>query len=1676
MVPYSTVYGLQFLLTQSGVHCILVFQLLNLISPSWLGHAVESSASQSGKQLHSCTFLAQFIPKAEYYNCAVCRVQVPQLALNCVGCNTKVHVDCFPGQTPDLSIASPGISSFVSLSGGEDFIRVSLFQTQLCAKCQAPLWGTCLQALQSKSSGELFHPFCVSHQLGQTQQPIPLDVADWLGRQHAIDALEYSIFHDWMKMQLAMAQASPHSQAKAEIKRALDMLETRRPASAMKPSPLFNFSQLAKISSYLGESDTKKPHWGLVSIVSKLQSRLALHSNAAARILLQHVVAHGLAAFVVEKDGIHVLAPFATINHDFDINFRAADQCFKNKDLHINEYGFMLVRRLLPIAWETFPRRDRLLQLEMAWAMREDSQSTAHPSSMGQTRRHLITRYLLPDLAAAQAQMGGMSLAVHLFPQLSLHSETPSMKQCEADLELILRCQAAGFPEELVCDFLDQWAIPFLASIENLPLHLDPTQLVWDLLVERLPGIIYEEGSLGLSAVIDDESFLYKRALHTLRASPSNLASSLAWLRLLSIAQIVIPDALDLLEEFLGHASLDAKQAAQALAFVFHQMSLSLRHPLQPCSKLISKLSAATMLDWLGDSHACQDLVAQAVAIALLEAGHNPIAIESFTLPLPSLRIMPQITFTLTPLLSGNTAASQLLVSLVLVCAPSKVHLVLQSLRLVCASERPAFLSDRALIHRLWELLDPAYGVEDAIVSELLFDVGGASPQFLLSCTCLDGDASFAKQWAWLDCVFGFLSRLTPATARLYPDAWQFIGPYFDCFTSFTLSKEEPLRTKVETLMQAFDTAVLRNLLQFWEIYFDASSIDKRIVTCRQMIKLNLLFPHWAVANWRSLIGLLSLTINQARTQELLTLKVLAFQLCFQMLANGIAIVKREFFTIMYLMAKLLGFSHATLEIQEGTYWVNLKEFNSDYQGHQVLLHAFFSQLKVLLDEPAIMHDDRMFSDEAESLDPDPQCSTKQLLGVQFMDLFFRLGSSCLENPISTGFLSEIIECSMVFIYKYPIDPQPIQDLVVIYIEHLCRLLPTTLSENLTLAILNLFYITLQRVPKITKHTLSTQVLAVINLIDQCAWNEGEPVVLKAHCFLLAVFHAYSSNGIYILILKNYDYDKSKDALFKVLAQVLKDDMHGMQLKPMKLPNRKTVQVPMEQPIFDVMQRLLSLPLENSAVFNKVLTNTYQYILKVYHTGFSEVLLFEYFTVFLPKFARHVADWAPSSLDLTSILSMTALILWHHTFVAELVLNNVKHLLKTIIGRFPFQPHALSQLLESIVRSYSGKEDLEDSVDFGTIILEEFASALVRLKPAFRSDQMVSLCQVIFYGTWPTPLSDDHFAEVTPNPAEVSFEELRELTQIPKLFLVFQEIPVYLFTNLIDYLDDPSNFSTPQSLRAGIWGGYLLAALYVLHEIPASTVHLWIESVTPRRGLLTLCWFLMMLTNIENRDNRETLAVLQPSIVELINQGFPSSLPSETLPYTIDDSSSLNLTSHSGLGLMVSQSLVPHLTLAVIKIWASIFSRMSFAAQGQPPDDNAFDDPFFCTSLQSSFWMSIWPTLLSAISVGAYTAPESGLNFHPSLTIPFCKLIVFLAQSMAYIPSPGFLAPEWLCLLNDLATVDPKLPSNQQFRLARALLLNDAISLPYSPIQITQALFKELQETLISRPQLPRPI
>ncbi|KAI0225131.1 hypothetical protein L0F63_004338 [Massospora cicadina] len=1657
LVPSSLGYGLQYLLTQHGVHLNLAFQLFGAVCPSWLGHTVVTSAPDD-ERCRACSYIPYLTPSSEDLRCAECHARVPRVALVCVGCQARVHVKCCIGQNFGLSLVNPGIAFSFSLGDGRDLAWVSVFEAQRCGKCHAPLWGTCLQALQCTSRQELFHPACITRQLSQVQQPSPQEVTELLTRPLALEAPEYHILHDWLEMQLARLHASTPEADKLRV--AMRVLEARKPASTIETSVLYSYPQLLKVSSRLGEGEAKDPRWSLEAITANVKRQLGLRSDVAARLVILHLVAHGLAAVVGGPDGNRVYVPFSPLHGDH-INLRAVARCFSSGDPAINEYGFLITRRLPPAYRQNIPQNDPILRSSMAWLACADQPSVKPAILTGRcppARAQLVARYLLPELTAARAQLGDAQLAAKLFSFFHPAPPCPA-PQTEAALEVILQCQAAGFPEELIGSLLNLWVVPFLAALEELPLPQDPAKLARKVLLERLRGVVLVETSAATPSILHEGSFLYTRAL---RNSPPHLAAALAWLRLFSIAQVVIPDALELLAELLEHPSLDERLAVQAFNFIFHQMCLPSQPPADPCRLLASKFDLMPMRGWLEDASTCQALVELAVAISLLVAGHRPPMPLPFTLPLLPLRLIPQTGLSptggdpdglppppLNPSDRSTEGPAHLLLTLARVCSPSKVHLALQGLRLVCAGEKPAYLSCRLLIGRLWYLLDLAHGV-DTVVSDLFFNAGDAAPAFVLSCVRLDtAGPDFDRQWGWLDCAFGFLSRVTPDNARLHPDAWQYVGPLFDEFIGLTASTREPLRTKSEALMHAFEASALRNLLQFWEIYFDATPIAHKITTCRRMIHLNLLFPHWAVVHWRSLIGLLSLAMNKAETPQNVTIQGLAFQLTFQMLANGVTVVRREFFTLLFLMAKGLGFTDAKLEVQDGAYSVSLGELTVDCRDHPALVHAFLSQLKRLLDEPAIMHDDRTFSDELQRLDPDPQTSTSQLQGVQFMELFFKLATGCLEPIPSVTLIIEIVECAMVLFYKYPIDPPSTQDLAVLFIERLCPLLTAAIPEKVVLALLNLFYVMLQRVPKVTQHTLATQFLAVVSLLDQRPWAEGDPVLVKAHYFLFAAFHAYSSNGIYILLLKHYDHPKRGDALFKVLARVLKRDLHGLRIKEMDLPNRKAGVAPLDQPLFDVMQRVLGLPLENYEAFNTVLANTLRYVQQVHPGNFGEGLLLEYFATFLPRFARRVAEWPPAHLDLTPILAMTALILRNHPFVAEIALPPIRGLLRATLGRFPFHAHALTELLGSVAQ-LPGELGPDSAAEFGAILLEEFAAALLRTKPAISSAQVVAMCQVLVHPTWVLAPPVDLMQEEPPAPAADSDDVPLRLTRLPKL-LAFREMPSALFPNLAEYLDNPLNFNTPQSQRAGWWGGYLLAALYLLREVPTPTVYAWIGGLSPRRGLLALAWFLLMLSNVADGDHRESLHALQPNLVEVICRGLaiPASSPTPyNTSHTLEGSGTPTLANASGTKLVGSSLTLP-LTMLIVKIWASLFSRTQFSNQGQPPADSECDDPFVGPSLQTSFWLAIWPTLLAAIT--AYPTDTEPY----SLTSPvdaFCQLVLFLAQSMALLPSPFTLAPEWTRLLDDLATLDHKLSVHPPLKLARALLVGDAVALPFSPI------------------------
>lgn len=198
------------------------------------------------------------------------------------------------------------------------------------------------------------------------------------------------------------------------------------------------------------------------------------------------------------------------------------------------------------------------------------------------------------------------------------------------------------------------------------------------------------------------------------------------------------------------------------------------------------------------------------------------------------------------------------------------------------------------------------------------------------------------------------------------------------------------------------------------------------------------------------------------------------------------------------------------------------------------------------------------------------------------------------------------------------------------------------------------------------------------------------------------------------------------------------------------------------------------------------------------------------------KLSKYISDFN-IDFNFDPIIESTEMILVNHQFASELILPSIKIFIRSIISRFSFSSSALSNLLTTIVNSYT-EEGKDNCLEFGILITEEL-NVLLSKNNTKLSLNICEIIKTIFF-------RKDHIASFRLDlPNDILGDEYTTID------FVFLEITESLPFNLITYLNYVTFITKTdvRSLEAVSWVAHLLAVLFKNNIFTVEQMCVWLS-------------------------------------------------------------------------------------------------------------------------------------------------------------------------------------------------------------------------------------------------------
>ncbi|ORX50543.1 hypothetical protein DM01DRAFT_317113 [Hesseltinella vesiculosa] len=790
----------------------------------------------------------------------------------------------------------------------------------------------------------------------------------------------------------------------------------------------------------------------------------------------------------------------------------------------------------------------------------------------------------------------------------------------------------------------------------------------------------------------------------------------------------------------------------------------------------------------------------------------------------------------------------------------------------------------------------------------------------------------------------GFQSKWLPLLAKL--------GPVFSTLVASLWDNNENARIKATALLQSFGTLHLNSAFRCWEAHFYSASDSELRSLVHMMIRLHSLFPDWQVLQWECLLESLETKITMLASSkethpsnssardtkmdpiqlaESENVTVLMMTLALQMLSHHVRIDMVQISRLKLVLVTMMGFQHPHRVLDGGEWKVLFGPIDQPFQDDKSvadplqtsILTCCSRGLKLIMDSFAPLPAETVAKMDSKALQHNRlKLAENSSPGVHFIDVVLKYFHTDLTdlNPITLRTWLEVI---LIVIYKHNILDRAYEQDLVFAMKQVIDLVLHEIGEENKLLVLEILHCLLRQSDHLTAMVLSKQIVVLGKLMAQAQRKRSsDPVFLRAKQFLKAAFSRFAAAGLFVLIFKNQTITEQPQQtdLFFVLRSIIDADD--------KVPDEDPVVYLRDQPVRDVIDKLMKQHQMDRKSFSAVLCNMSRYVQTVHSYPYPENVLADY-AGFLQLLVKYTQNWRRFDWDINPLFTMSAILLMEHPYHFQTLLPAMQVLFVHGIRHCTIQAECAVHMVASFA-SLENIPGIPATNIFADTIVDEIRLALTqRLK--LPKDTLLTALQLVLWD------SDERY-----HPWYISIESNYLGASVDGRHRPY-------FANRLDPLLDPmlsylkstpytdqftkKDFKTYNTVAHILSWKCLWSDQAMDHVL--STIHL----DETRSSLRFLSWFLLCHLKQSQIDLLHRMEGLQTTLTEFLIQLFDA----VQIPYGQPDPGFVY--SHTGEVLV--------LAFLLLKIWTLVILRTTRVELLKHHQE----------CLRNQFWISVWPSI-----------------------------------------------------------------------------------------------------------------
>ncbi|KAI8060907.1 hypothetical protein BC940DRAFT_327925 [Gongronella butleri] len=803
-------------------------------------------------------------------------------------------------------------------------------------------------------------------------------------------------------------------------------------------------------------------------------------------------------------------------------------------------------------------------------------------------------------------------------------------------------------------------------------------------------------------------------------------------------------------------------------------------------------------------------------------------------------------------------------------------------------------------------------------------------------------DANWEIRYQGLDHLYGLFTKMDAAFQSKWLPLLSRLGPVFSSLVVCLWDNDENVRSKALALLRSFGTLHLNSAFRCWEAHFYSASDAELRPLIHMMIRLHALFPDWQVLQWECLLETLETKITLSASREASDTKlsgtqqaesenvtVLMMTLALQMLSHHVRIDMVQISRLKLLLVSMMGFKNPHRVLDGGEWKVLYGPIEHHYQdtsdpAQSAILTSCSRGLKLIMDSFAPLPAETVAKMAPEDLQRNRlKLAENSSPGVHFIDVVLKFFHADLTrlNPIV---LHAWLEAILIVIYKHNILDRAYEQDLVFAMKQVIDLISHDIGEENKLLILEILHCLLRQSDHLTAMVLSKQIVVLGKLMTQAQTKRStDPVFLRAKQFLKSAFSRFAAAGLFVLIFKNQtitEKPQQTDLFFVLRAVIDADD---------KVPDEDPVVYLRDQPVRDVVDKLMKQHQMDRKSFSAVLFNMSRYVETVHSHPYPENVLADY-AGFLQLLVKYTQTWRRSDWDINPLFTMSAILLMEHPYHFQTLLPAMQALFVHGIRHCTVQVECVVHMMAAFA-SLANIPGIPSTNVFADIILDEIRQGLTQ-RQKLPKDTLLTALQLVHwdcderYHAWYISIETDYLGD--------SFEG--------KHMSYFGSRIGTLFEPMVMYLKAPPNADqfTKKDFKSFNTVAHLLAWMCLWNQDTMTRMLSYIKLDETRPSLRFLSWFILCLLKHSHDALLERMQAMQTTIIDLLVQLFDA----VQVPYDQPD---------PGFAYdQTGEALV--LSFLLLKIWTLVSLRTRHLHDPNQRNDH---------QRAEAFWLPIWPAL-----------------------------------------------------------------------------------------------------------------